>query len=84
MQRNYILTGYIILYLFQMPLEEQLWYHGEIPRDTALQLIKNDGDCLVRFSNTKDAHILTAKWEGQVKHFVIEKLDHQVSMNVAV
>ena len=62
-----------------MPLEEELWYHGEIPRSVAVQLIKNDGDYLVRFSNTQDSHILTAKWGGEIKHFIIDKWYNQVT-----
>ena len=54
-----------------------MWYYDSLPRGDADRMVKNDGDYLVRFSDTK-GYVLTTKWEGQAKHFVIQKLEDEV------
>ena len=68
--------------LQQTPLEEELWYYGEISRDDAVRLVKNDGDCLVRYSNNQECHVVTARCGGDVKHFVIKKMFYQVTITI--
>ena len=67
---------YIVVH--QIPLEEEDWYHGEVSRDDAIKLVKDDGDYLVRFSNAQTTHILTAKWDGKIKHFIFDEWHDQV------
>lgn len=57
------------------PLGQQDWYHGAIPRLEVQQLLKNDGDFLVRKSQEKPSHVLSVKWDGACKHFLIQKTD---------
>ncbi|XP_065905069.1 uncharacterized protein [Dysidea avara] len=64
----------------EVPLEEQPWYHGEISRANATQLLKNNGDYLVRYSKKQHSFILTVMCKGVVKSFIIHKdLNNQVS-----
>uniref|UniRef100_A0A3Q3XEV1 Tyrosine-protein kinase n=1 Tax=Mola mola TaxID=94237 RepID=A0A3Q3XEV1_MOLML len=58
------------------PLGQQDWYHGAIPRLEVQQLLKNDGDFLVRKSQEKPSHVLSVKWDGACKHFLIQKTDN--------
>ncbi|XP_065905743.1 uncharacterized protein [Dysidea avara] len=52
------------------PVEEP-WYHGEISRDDAVELLSEDGDYLVRYSDNQRCYVLTAMCEGEAKHFII-------------
>ena len=56
-----------------------MWYFGEISRVDAEQLINNDGDCLVRYSKNQESHVLTAKWGGEIKHFLITTMFYEVN-----
>ncbi|XP_028258188.1 tyrosine-protein kinase Fes/Fps [Parambassis ranga] len=58
------------------PLGQQDWYHGAIPRLEVQQLLKNDGDFLVRKSQEKPAYVLSVQWEGSCKHFLIQNTDN--------
>ena len=49
-------------------------------RDNAVQLVKNDGDCLVRYSRNQERYVVTARCGGEVKHFVITKMLYQVTI----
>ena len=71
---------YTFTSLQQTPLEEELWYYGDISRDDAVELVKNDGDCLVRYSRNQERHVVTARCGGEVKHFVITKMLYQVTI----
>ena len=62
----------------KIPLEAELWYYGEISRTDAEHLMTKDGDCLVRYSNNKESYVLTAKWGGEIKHFIITQIYCQV------
>jgi hypothetical protein len=53
------------------PLEEELWYYGEVNRKDAEQLLRKDGDYLIRLSKEKGP-VLTMKWQGIAKHFVVQ------------
>ncbi|KAL7406458.1 hypothetical protein ABVT39_019875 [Epinephelus coioides] len=58
------------------PLGQQGWYHGAIPRPEVQQLLKNDGDFLVRKSQEKHGYVLSVQWEGSCKHFLIQSMDN--------
>ncbi|XP_042268969.1 tyrosine-protein kinase Fes/Fps isoform X1 [Thunnus maccoyii] len=58
------------------PLGQQDWYHGAIPRPEVQQLLKNDGDFLVRKSQEKQGYVLSVQWGGSCKHFLIQSTDN--------
>ncbi|XP_023809269.1 tyrosine-protein kinase Fes/Fps [Oryzias latipes] len=58
------------------PLDEQDWYHGAIPRLEVQELLKNDGDFLVRKSQEKQGYVLSVQWDGSCKHFLIQDTDN--------
>lgn len=57
------------------PLGQQDWYHGAIPRLEVQQLLKNEGDFLVRKSQEKPCYVLSVQWDGACKHFLIQNAD---------
>ena len=57
------------------PLGQQDWYHGAIPRLEVQQLLRNDGDFLVRKSQEKQGYVLSVQWDGSCKHFLIQNTD---------
>ena len=59
----------------ETPLKEELWYHGEISRIDAENMVQEDGDYLVRESSRKPGQfVLTSKW-STYRHFIIQKDD---------
>ncbi|XP_034045290.1 tyrosine-protein kinase Fes/Fps isoform X2 [Thalassophryne amazonica] len=60
----------------ERPLSQQDWYHGAIPRLEVQQLLKNDGDFLVRKSQGKQEYVLSVQWAGTCKHFLIQNMDN--------
>ncbi|XP_036211671.1 tyrosine-protein kinase Fes/Fps isoform X3 [Myotis myotis] len=60
----------------QKPLQEQLWYHGAIPRAEVAELLTQSGDFLVRESQGKQEHVLSVLWDGQPRHFIIQSADN--------
>ena len=56
------------------PVDEELWYYGEVSRKDAEQLLRKDGDYLIRLSRDK-GYVLTMKWQGGPKHFVVQTTD---------
>uniref|UniRef100_A0A665TB29 Tyrosine-protein kinase n=1 Tax=Echeneis naucrates TaxID=173247 RepID=A0A665TB29_ECHNA len=58
------------------PLGQQDWYHGAIPRLEVQQLLKNNGDFLVRKSQEKQGYVLSVQWDGSCKHFLIQNTDN--------
>lgn len=59
-----------------MPLEEEMWFHGTIDRKDVPNLLKNEGDYLVRESSTKPGQfVLSTRSEGQIRHFIIQLSD---------
>ena len=48
-------------------------YYDDIPREDTHQMVKADGDYLIRFSGNKQCYVATTKWEGVIKHFAIQK-----------
>ncbi|XP_060116228.1 tyrosine-protein kinase Fes/Fps [Heteronotia binoei] len=61
----------------QKPLSQQAWYHGAIPRLEVQQLLRADGDFLVRESQGKREYVLSVLWEGQPRHFILQALENQ-------
>ncbi|NXN73475.1 FER kinase, partial [Himantopus himantopus] len=62
----------------EKPLAEQDWYHGAIPRIEAQELLKQQGDFLVRESHGKPGeYVLSVFSDGQRKHFIIQYADNQ-------
>ncbi|KAI1889766.1 hypothetical protein AGOR_G00166310 [Albula goreensis] len=58
------------------PLSEQGWYHGAIPRLEVQELLKDDGDYLVRESQGKQEYVLSVHWGGQCRHFIIQSANN--------
>lgn len=56
------------------PVDEELWFYGEVSRRDAEQLLRKDGDYLIRLSRDK-GYVLTMKWQGGPKHFVVQTTD---------
>lgn len=56
------------------PVDEELWFYGEVSRRDAEQLLRKDGDYLIRLSRDK-GYVLTMKWQGAPKHFVVQTTD---------
>uniref|UniRef100_A0AAY4DWK2 Tyrosine-protein kinase n=1 Tax=Denticeps clupeoides TaxID=299321 RepID=A0AAY4DWK2_9TELE len=57
----------------EKPLGEQEWYHGAIPRTEAQELLKQQGDFLVRESHGKPGeYVLSVFSDGQRRHFIIQ------------
>uniref|UniRef100_A0AAY5KZU2 Tyrosine-protein kinase n=1 Tax=Esox lucius TaxID=8010 RepID=A0AAY5KZU2_ESOLU len=60
----------------ERPLEQQDWYHGAIPRLEVQELLRNDGDFLVRQSQGKQEYVLSVHWAGSCRHFIIQNVDN--------
>ncbi|XP_026354272.1 tyrosine-protein kinase Fer isoform X3 [Ursus maritimus] len=61
----------------EKPLAEQDWYHGAIPRIEAQDLLKQQGDFLVRESHGKPGeYVLSVYSDGQRRHFIIQFVDN--------
>ncbi|XP_059549924.1 tyrosine-protein kinase Fer isoform X1 [Myotis daubentonii] len=62
--------------IIEKPLTEQDWYHGAIPRIEAQDLLKQQGDFLVRESHGKPGeYVLSVYSDGQRRHFIIQYVD---------
>ncbi|XP_038560767.1 tyrosine-protein kinase Fer-like isoform X1 [Micropterus salmoides] len=60
------------------PLPEQEWYHGAIPRTEAQELLRQQGDFLVRESHGKPGeYVLSVFSDEQRRHFIIQFADSQ-------
>ncbi|KAM4051392.1 tyrosine-protein kinase Fer isoform 1-T1 [Anomaloglossus baeobatrachus] len=61
----------------EKPLSEQDWYHGAIPRVEAQELLKQQGDFLVRESHGKPGeYVLSVFSDAQRRHFIIQFADN--------
>uniref|UniRef100_A0A8C8CWL6 non-specific protein-tyrosine kinase n=1 Tax=Oncorhynchus tshawytscha TaxID=74940 RepID=A0A8C8CWL6_ONCTS len=66
------------LLVYEKPLGDQEWYHGAIPRTEAQELLKQQGDFLVRESHGKPGeYVLSVFSDGQRRHFIIQFADNQ-------
>lgn len=62
----------------ERPLAEQEWYHGAIPRTEAQELLRQQGDFLVRESHGKPGeYVLSVFSDAQRRHFIIQYADGQ-------
>ncbi|XP_075885128.1 tyrosine-protein kinase Fer [Nelusetta ayraudi] len=62
----------------ERPLPEQEWYHGAIPRTEAQELLRQQGDFLVRESHGKPGeYVLSVFSDEQRRHFIIQLADSQ-------
>ncbi|XP_066887525.1 tyrosine-protein kinase Fer isoform X3 [Kogia breviceps] len=62
--------------IIEKPLAEQDWYHGAIPRIEAQDLLKQQGDFLVRESHGKPGeYVLSVFSDGLRRHFIIQFVD---------
>ncbi|XP_053472262.1 breast cancer anti-estrogen resistance protein 3 homolog isoform X2 [Ictalurus furcatus] len=53
-------------------IRSHAWYHGQLQREAAEELLKNDGDFLVRDSSTCGGdYVLSCMWKKQCMHFKI-------------
>lgn len=60
----------------EKPLAEHDWYHGAIPRIEAQDLLRQQGDFLVRESHGKPGeYVLSVYSDGQRRHFIIQFVD---------
>ncbi|XP_030015743.1 tyrosine-protein kinase Fes/Fps [Sphaeramia orbicularis] len=71
-----VLPGLTPVLEVERPLEQQEWYHGAIPRLEVQQLLKNNGDFLVRKSQEKQGYVLSVQWNDCCKHFLIQHTDN--------
>ena len=55
-------------------LEDELWFHGVLPREEVVRLLRNEGDFLVRETvrNEEIQIVLSVMW-GSPKHFIVQK-----------
>ncbi|XP_006872321.1 PREDICTED: tyrosine-protein kinase Fer-like [Chrysochloris asiatica] len=66
-----------VISVSEKPLTEQDWYHGAIPRIEAQDLLKQQGDFLVRESHGKPGeYVLSVYSDGQRRHFIIQFADN--------
>ena len=58
------------------PLEEELWFHGVLPRGEVVRLLEMDGDFLVRETvrNDEKQIVLSVMWTSP-KHFIVQSRD---------
>lgn len=62
----------------ERPLPDQEWYHGAIPRTEAQELLRQQGDFLVRESHGKPGeYVLSVFSDDQRRHFIIQYADSQ-------
>lgn len=57
----------------ERPLDEELWFHGVLPREEVVRLLQDDGDFLVRETTRNDEKqtVLSVMW-GSPKHFIVQ------------
>ncbi|XP_058117734.1 tyrosine-protein kinase Fer-like isoform X2 [Anopheles ziemanni] len=55
------------------PLHEEEWFHGVLPREEVVRLLRNEGDFLVRKTTRNDESqtVLSVCWNGH-KHFIVQ------------
>lgn len=67
----------------ERPLAEQEWYHGAIPRTEAQELLRQQGDFLVRESHGKPGeYVLSVFSDDQRRHFIIQFADVRVAASL--
>ncbi|XP_054996487.1 breast cancer anti-estrogen resistance protein 3 isoform X1 [Sorex araneus] len=68
------------LLLSMEDLRRHAWYHGRIPRQVSENLVKRDGDFLVRDSLSSPGNfVLTCQWKNLAQHFKINRTVQRLS-----
>jgi len=57
-----------------IPIEEEEWFFGNIRRELAEIKCQKDGDYLVRYSSRNNKYVLTCRWNGERKHFIVQEV----------
>lgn len=61
-----------------VPLEEEPWYHGALPRQETEDLLKQEGDFIVRFkSDASGQYVLSCRSAEKLRHFPIVQQEDQ-------
>ncbi|PIK34723.1 putative tyrosine-protein kinase, partial [Apostichopus japonicus] len=59
-----------------VPLEDEAWYHGALPRQETEELLKQEGDFIFRFkSDASGQYVLSCRSADKQRHFPIVKQD---------
>lgn len=55
------------------PIYEEEWFHGVLPREEVVRLLRIEGDFLVRETTRNDESqtVLSVSWNGH-KHFIVQ------------
>lgn len=55
-------------------LVDEEWFHGVLPRDEVVRLLRIEGDFLVRETerNYEKQTVLSVLWGGRDKHFIVQ------------
>lgn len=55
-------------------LIDEEWFHGVLPRDEVVRLLRIEGDFLVRetIRNEENQAVLSVLWGGRDKHFIVQ------------
>ncbi len=56
-------------------VEDQDWYHGMLPRSEITELLKEQGDWLVRCTekNGEPKYVISVKWNRDVRHIMLKQ-----------
>ncbi|PIK36278.1 putative tyrosine-protein kinase [Apostichopus japonicus] len=64
-----------------VPLEDEAWYHGALPRQETEELLKQEGDFIARFkSDASDQYVLSCRSADKQRHFTIVKQDDSTAV----
>ena len=63
------------------PIYDEEWFHGVLPREEVVRLLRNEGDFLVRETTRNDESqtVLSVSWNGH-KHFIVQTTAEVISM----
>ena len=65
-----------------VPFHQDEWFHGTIDRKQVENLLKKEGDYLVRESKTQPGQfVLSTRAQGQMRHFIIQSTDVSLTFN---
>ena len=60
-------------------LKDEEWFHDQITRTEAEELLKEDGDFLVREAGTPSGqYVLSGRMSGQCQHFALVDMENNV------
>uniref|UniRef100_A0A182J4H5 non-specific protein-tyrosine kinase n=2 Tax=Anopheles atroparvus TaxID=41427 RepID=A0A182J4H5_ANOAO len=72
-RKKRIMTFLMMTLSTNRPLHEEEWFHGVLPREEVVRLLRNEGDFLVRETTRNDESqtVLSVCWNGH-KHFIVQ------------